>query len=442
VKHVFSVIPPIPDLDRAGKEMHAFVADLFPICRSLTGPGVRETLQRIQAHVPLGVREIPSGTPLLDWTAPPEWAIRDAWIKGPDGRKVVDFRESNLHVVGYSVPLHERMPLDALQPHLHSLPEQPDWIPYRTSYYGNTWGFCLAHRLREALPEGEYEVFIDSGLDHDGALTYGELVLPGTSTEEVLISAHVCHPSLANDNLSGIAVATFLARHLEANGHRFTYRFLFGPGTLGSIAWLAQNPEKVGRIRHGLVLSCLGDAGGFTYKRTVQGGAPVDRAVVHVLKHRATEHRILDFSPYGYDERQYNSPGFRMPVGCLMRSMYGTFPEYHTSADNLAFVRPEALAESLEVVGGIVDVLENDRRFRNLLPRGEPQLGRRGLYDWLGGQNDRATAQLALLWVLNLADGDHSLLDIAERAELPFATIREAAAALLSKELLAEQDTP
>lgn len=435
---VFSVIPPIPDVERAGREMHAFVADLFPICRSLTGPGVRETLQRIADHIPLELREIPSGTTLLDWTAPPEWTIREAWIKGPDGRRVVDFRESNLHVVGYSVPVHQRMPLEALQSHLHSLPEHPDWIPYRTSYYGNTWGFCLPHRVREALPVGEYEIFIDSTLDDNGSLTYGELVLPGTCADEVLFSAHVCHPSLANDNLSGIALAMFLARQLQTIDHRLTYRFLFAPGTLGSIAWLAQNPEKTDRIRHGLVLSCVGDSGGFTYKGTVQGSAPVDRAVAHVLRHESAQHRLLDFSPYGYDERQYNSPGFRMPVGCLMRAMYGTFPEYHTSADNLEFVRPEALAESLEVVLGIVDVLENDRRFRNLSPHGEPQLGRRGLYDWLGGQNDRATAQLALLWVLNLSDGDSSLLDIADRAALPFATIRDAAAALIEKDLLTE----
>ena len=438
----FTAIPPLPDPERTGREMHAFVADLFPIGRSLTGPGVRETLRRIADHVPIELREIPSGTPLLDWHAPPEWTIRDAWIRAPDGRKVVDFRDSNLHVVGYSVPVHRRLSLEALQPHLHSLPDHPDWIPYRTSYYGNTWGFCLAHREREALPDGEYEVVIDSTLDPNGSLTYGELVLPGASSDEVLISAHVCHPSLANDNLSGIAVATFLARQLRTIEHRLTYRFLFAPGTLGSIAWLAQNPEKPGRIRHGLVLSCVGDAGGFSYKRTVHGGAPVDRAVAHVLTQGATPHRVLDFSPYGYDERQYNSPGFRMPVGCLMRSMYGTFPEYHTSADNLDFVHPEALAESLDVASRVVDVLENDRRLRNLSPYGEPQLGRRGLYDWIGGQNDRATAQLALLWVLNLSDGEHSLLDIAERAGMPFATIRQAAAALSSKALLAEQEAP
>lgn len=426
----------MPDPAKAGREMHDFITGLFPICRSLTGPGVRETLDRIGERIPLELREIPTGTPLLDWAAPREWTIRDAWIKAPDGRKVVDFRSSNLHVVGYSVPIRQVLSLDALQPHLHSLPDHPDWIPYRTSYYGDTWGFCLSQRVRDSLPDGDYEVYIDSSLDH-GALRYGELVLPGSMPQEVLISAHVCHPSLANDNLSGIAVATFLAQRLRETAHRFTYRFLFAPGTLGSIAWLAQNEANAARVKHGLVLSCVGDSGGFTYKRSFQGNAAVDRAVAHVLRRQATPHRVLDFSPYGYDERQFNSPGFRMPVGCLMRSMYGTFPEYHTSADNLDFVRPEALAESLDVMLGVIDILENDRRLRNLSPRGEPQLGRRGLYDWLGGRNDSAQAQLALLWVLNLSDGNHSLLDIAERADLPFATVVEAAGALLEKGLLA-----
>lgn len=433
---MFAQIPPVSDPDVAGQQMHALIADLFPLCRSLTGPGVRETLRRLTQLIPLQVHEVPTGTPMLDWTAPAEWTIRDAWIKDPLGRKVVDFKVSNLHVVGYSGPIRQRLSLDDLQPHLHSLPEHPDWIPYRTSYYGNTWGFCLAHRIRESLPGGEYEVYIDSSLEN-GALTYGELVLPGTDPDEVLISAHICHPSLANDNLSGIAVATFLAQHLQRTTHRLTYRFLFAPGTLGSIAWLAQNEARVDRVRHGLVLSCVGDTGGFTYKRSVNGKALVDRATAHVLSFLNTAHRVLNFSPYGYDERQFNSPGFRMPVGCLMRSMYGTFPEYHTSADNLNFVHPKALAESLTVVCDVLDILENDRRCRNLLGRGEPQLGRRGLYDWIGGRNDRDTAQLALLWVLNLSDGDHSLLDIAERAVLPFSSVLEAAKALFEKELLA-----
>lgn len=427
----------LQDPAAAGREMHALIARLFPICRSITGDGVRETLRRISEVVPLEIREVPSGTPVFDWTVPKEWNIRDAWIKDPAGRKIVDFRQSNLHVVGYSAPLRRRMPLSELQGHLHSLPEHPDWIPYRTAYYADTWGFCLSHRVRAALPEGEYEVCVDARLE-DGALTYGECLLPGERADEILISCHVCHPSLANDNLSGIAVAAFLARHLKDTARRFTIRFLFIPGTIGSITWLALNETAAARIRHGLVLACVGDAGAFTYKRSRQGNAVVDRAVAHALRHRAGSGRIVDFSPYGYDERQFNSPGFNLPVGGLMRSMYGTFPEYHTSADNLDFVRPEALADSLALLLDIYDILENDRRFRNLNPKGEPQLGRRGLYDWLGGRNDADAAQMALLWVLNLGDGEHSLLDIAERAGLPFDAVRDAAEALVQKGLLKE----
>ncbi|HOW96859.1 MAG TPA: DUF4910 domain-containing protein [Kiritimatiellia bacterium] len=430
-------IPPLQDPAAAGREMHALAADLFPICRSITGNGVRETLKRLSALAPMSIREVPTGAPLLDWTAPKEWTIRDAWIKDPSGRKIVDFRASNLHVAGYSIPVRRKIPLAELQQHLHSLPDHPDWIPYRTNYYGEDWGFCLAHRVRSALADGTYEVCIDSTLDA-GSLTYGELVLPGAGPGEILVTAHVCHPSLADDNLSGLVVAAFLARHLKDTERRLTLRFLFIPGTIGSIAWLALNETAVSRVRHGLVLACVGDAAPFTYKRSRRGDAPVDRAVAHLLKHRPGGGRLVDFSPYGYDERQFNSPGFNLPVGCLMRSMYGTFPEYHTSADNLDFVKPTSLAESAGLVLDVLDVLENNRRFLNLNPKGEPQLGRRGLYSWIGGQNDKAAAQMALLWVLNLSDGRHSLLDIAERADLPFPAIRNAAAQLQERGLLNE----
>ena len=429
--------PSVPSPADTGRQMHSWMAELFPLCRSLTGPGVRETLRRISDMIPLQVREVPSGTPMLDWEAPKEWTIRDAWIRGPDGRKVVDFRASNLHVVGYSVPVNRRLSLSELQPHLHSLPDHPDWIPYRTNYYGETWGFCLSHRVRQSLADGTYEVCIDADLA-PGALTYGECVLPGTSSAEVLISAHVCHPSLANDNLSGIAVAVWMARLLSSAPHRFTYRFLFAPGTVGSIAWLAQQEDAASRVRHGLVLSCLGDRGAFTYKRTRHGNAAVDRAVAQALQLSYPSARVLDFSPYGYDERQFNSPGLQMPVGCLMRSMYGTFPEYHTSADNMDFVHADSLGESLTLVLRICSLLEQDPRYVNCCPKGEPQLGRRGLYAWLGGRNDRSHSQMALLWVLNLSDGQHSLPDIAERAGMPLPLIREAADALLACGLLGE----
>jgi aminopeptidase-like protein len=417
--------------------MHALIKDLYPICRSITGDGFRTSLRRMSDLVPIEMTEIPTGTPVLDWTVPREWNIRDAWIADATGKRVVDFRASNLHVVSYSRPVRARMSLAELRPRLHTLPHQPDLIPYRTTYYSEDWGFCLTQRVLDSLPEGEYEVCIDSSLEA-GNLTYGECVLPGATTDEILISVHSCHPSLANDNLSGMAVAVFLARHLSNLPRRHTFRFLFIPGTIGSITWLALHEADVGRIRHGLVLSCLGDPGHSTYKRSRRGDALVDRAASHVLRN-AGAHALLDFVPYGYDERQYCSPGFDLPVGCLTRTPNGRFPEYHTSADNTDFVTPDALEDSLNKVLAIVDVLEHDITYINLSPKGEPQLGRRGLYKNTGGTSP-AGFEMALLWVLNFSDGRNSLLDIADRAAIPFTTIRSAATALRDAGLLAASD--
>ena len=419
-----------------GAAMHALVSELYPICRSITGDGMRETLRRLQARVPLEVREVPTGTAVLDWTVPKEWNIRDAYVMNSRGERVIDFRRSNLHVLNYSVPVRCTMSLAELRPHLFTLPDHPDWIPYRTSYYEERWGFCLEHRTLQSLREDRYEVVIDSTLE-PGALSYGELVVPGPTSDEVLISCHSCHPSLANDNLSGMAVAVFLAEHLMAQGPRLTYRFLFVPGTIGSITWLARNADVVPRIRHGLVLSCTGDAGSFTYKRSRRGDATIDRAVAHVLQHAGVSHTIEEFVPYGYDERQYCSPGFDLPVGCFMRTPNGRYPEYHTSADNLDLVRPEALQSSFERVVEVVEVLEADGTYVNLRPNGEPQLGKRGLYGTVGGRAQLPGFEMALLWVLNLSDGDHSLLDIAERAGMPFRVIRQAANSLATHDLLA-----
>jgi len=429
--------------DDAGARMYALVEELYPICRSITGDGVRDTLARIERALPAPMirTEVPSGTPVLDWTVPDEWNIRDAWIADARGARVVDFRACNLHVVNYSVPVRARMTLAELRPHLHALPDHPDWIPYRTSYYAPAWGFCLTQRQLDALPDGDYEVCIDSTLA-PGHLSYGELVLPGEApdgvADEVLLSTHVCHPSLCNDNLSGIAVATALARELAARPRRrWTYRFVFAPGTIGAITWLAQHRDVVPRIRAGLTIMCVGSAHPFTYKRTLAGDAEIDRAAAIVLRDRGAGDPLIDFFPYGYDERQYNSPGFRAPVGSVMRGRHGMFPEYHTSADNLGFVSAERLAESLAVVRGIVDVLEANRRTTNLAPYGEPQLGKRGLYRATGG-TAIPDLNLAMLWVLTLSDGKHGLLDIAERARLPFATIRVAADHLRDAGLLAE----
>ena len=422
------------DADKTGAEMFRFMQELFPICRSITGDGIRETLRRIGERIPLELHEVPSGTQVFDWTVPMEWNIRDAYIEDPRGRRVVDLADSNLHVVSYSVPVDARMPLSELKEHIHSLPEQPDLIPYRTSYYSEAWGFCMPHEELQALEEGEYVVRIDSSLE-PGSLTYGECYLPGETEAEILISCHCCHPSLANDNLSGIAMATRLAEHLQGLSLRYSYRFLFIPGTIGSIAWLALNEDRVGRIEHGLVVTCVGDPGPPTYKRSRRGDALIDRAAGHVLTHSGQPHRVVDFSPYGYDERQYCSPGFDLPVGSLTRTPHGEYPEYHTSADDLGFVRSKYLAESLILYLEVLDVLENDAAYINLSPKGEPQLGRRGLYPSVGAQGVESTL-MARLWVLNLSDGQHTLMAIAERAEMPFAAVREAAQSLLDAGLL------
>lgn len=422
-----------------GAEMHALITRLYPICRSITGDGVRETLQIIREQIPIELREVPSGTRVFDWTVPREWNIRDAWIKNGAGERLVDFRQLNLHVVSYSSPMRRRMRLSELRAHLFTLPDHPDWVPYRTTYYEENWGFCLSEKQLERFgEEEEYEVCIDSSLK-DGHLTYGELLLEGEGAEEVLISSHVCHPSLANDNLSGISLAVELARHLQKSSHRYSYRFLFIPGTIGAITWLAQNEEIISQIRHGLVVTCVGDSAHLTYKRSRRGDMEIDRAFAHILGHSGEPCELIDFSPYGYDERQYGSPGFNLPVGCLMRSRHGEFPEYHTSADNVEFVHPEALADSLAKCLAVVDLLEHNRVYLNQSPKGEPQLGRRGLYSGRGGKEESRSRNLALLWVLNQSDGQHSLLDIAERANLPFAVIKEAALSLLATDLLAPQ---
>ena len=423
---------------RVGQELYDLMAELYPICRSLTGAGQRRTLDILRRRIDLTVHEVPSGTAVFDWTVPKEWNIRAAYIKDVRGRKIIDLADSNLHVVGYSVPVRRRMSFAALKPHLFSLPDHPDWIPYRTSYYREDWGFCLSHRQLLEMKDGEYEVCIDSTLA-DGAMSYGECFLLGERAEEVLISCHICHPSLANDNLTGIAIATLLARHLSVAPRRYSYRFLFTPGTIGSIAWLCRNESRVGAIRAGLVLACLGDAGSFTYKKSRRGDALIDRAVPQALRDAGEGYQTIEFSPYGYDERQFCSPGFNLPVGCLMRTPHGCFPEYHTSADNLEFVRPEYVAGSYARCREIIGILDENRTFINLNPKCEPQLGKRGLYGSIGGASGSRSRELALLWVVKGSGGDATLLDIAERSGLPFNAIADAARDLEQHGLLREK---
>lgn len=437
-----------PSLDeasrrRAGERAYAFAEAAFPICRSITGDGVRQTLELLREELPdLEVHEVPSGEPVLDWTVPKEWNVREAWIKGPDGEKVVDFADHNLHLLNYCAPVHRKLELDELQDHLFSLPDQPTRIPYRTSYWQENWAFCLEHERREALRPGTYEVFVDSELK-DGALTYGELLLPGGSTEEVMVSAHLCHPSLANDNLSGLGVAAQLFRLLaEQKQRRLTYRLVLVPGTIGAVTWLARHDERLTAspcpVIGGLVAANLGDAGAFHFKRSRRGNTVLDRAVEKVLNDADVAHDVTDFMPFGYDERQYCSPGFDLPVGLLSRSPWGTFAEYHTSGDDLSFIAADPLAGSVALYWDVVRLLESNRVYVNLCPKGEPQLGRRGLYSHIGGGEDGRERQLALLWVLNQSDGSASLLDIAERSGMPFDTVRAAADALLAADLLRE----
>lgn len=416
-----------------GEQAYRLVAELYPLCRSITGNGVRQSLDILARRIPLAVREVPSGTPVFDWTVPQEWNIRDAYVRNSRGEKVIDFRQSNLHVLNYSTPVRATMPLAELKKHLFTLPGQPDLIPYKTSYYRRNWGFCLSHRQLQSLEDGDYEVVIDATLA-DGHLTYGEVYLPGETEDEILLSCHICHPSLCNDNLSGVSVLTLLAEQLATAPRRHSYRFLFIPGTIGAITWLAQNAAAVSRIRHGLVVSGIGDRGGLTYKKSRQGRAPVDRAVAYLLGRSGLRHEIVDFTPYGYDERQYCSPGFNLPVGRLSRTPFGSYPEYHTSADNLDFVTPVALGEAWATLLDILQLLDGDGKFINLNPYCEPQLGKRGLYDSIGDN------ELAMLWVLNLSDGEHSLLDIAERSGVEFGALREAAELLCRHALLKRLD--
>jgi aminopeptidase-like protein len=423
------------DRQGIGQEMYDLIVELFPICRSITGDGVRTSLKMLQKRIPLEIREVKSGTRVFDWTVPREWNIKAAFVKDPSGNKIVDFEKSNLHVLNYSIPVHRRMSLDELRKHLYTVPEQPDAIPYRTSYYKENWGFCISHNQLMALSEGEYEVVIDSSLE-DGHLTYGECFIKGASDAEVLFSTHICHPSLANDNLSGVALATCLASHLSERNLRYSYRFLFTSGTIGSITWLSLNESRLPLIKHGLILACVGDSGPVTYKKSRQNSAEIDRAVQQVLERSGDVYRTLDFSPYGYDERQFCSPGINLPVGCFMRTPHGEFPEYHTSGDNLDFVQPQYLADSFNKCWDVLGILEGNRTYLNLNPKCEPQLGRRGLYGSIGGNSDQKIHELAMLWVLSLSDGEHTLLDITEKSRLTFDQIEDAAAALHKHDLL------
>lgn len=432
---------PLAPAGSEAAEIASYFDRLWPILRSITGEGVRRSLAILSELVPLTTIEVPSGSQVFDWTVPPEWVVREAYLVAPDGRRILDVERHNLHLLNYSAPFRGTVSRSELDEHLYSLPEQPDAIPYVTSYYARRWGFCLTHRMREDLPEGDYRVVIDTEFV-DGSLTIGEAVLPGRSEREVLISTYTCHPSLANNELSGPLVSAFLYRRLaRLETRRLTYRFVFLPETIGSISYLSLRGEHLrAHLDAGYVVTCAGDPGPFTYKRSRRGSSVADRAALHALEHAPEDDsRILDFFPSGSDERQYCSPGFDLPVGSLMRTMYGTYPEYHTSLDDRTFVSFEAMRRTVDLYVEIAAALEANERFVNLHPYGEPQLGKRGLYPSLGTKegSDRV---MTMMWLLNLADGSRDLLAIAERSGLPIADLAAAARRCVDAGLLRRVD--
>jgi aminopeptidase-like protein len=440
-----------------GVEIYDLIKELYPICRSITGNGVRDTLKIIKQHIPLEIFEIPTGTKVFDWEIPKEWNINDAYIKNSKGEKIIDFKKSNLHVLNYSIPIHKKISLLQLKEHIFTLPDYPDWIPYRTSYYKENWGFCMTHNQFQNLKDEEYEVCIDSSLTN-GNLTYGEIFLEGEKKEEVLFTCYVCHPSMCNDNLSGVALLTYLAKKLTKIKRNLSYRFLFIPETIGAITWLSKNEDKVRNIKHGLVATCLGDSGKMTYKRSRDGHNIIDKIVAKVLTESKEPFEISDFFPTGSDERQFCSPGFNLPIGSLMRTIYDKFAEYHTSADDLVYVNSESLKNSFEKYLKIVKLLENfqereklkmiethEEAIKNKLeneifyvslnPKCEPQLGRRGIYNMIGAQKNNIHNMMPIFWVLNLSDGRNSVSDIVKRSNLDIQDIKNAIDLLIKNNL-------
>jgi aminopeptidase-like protein len=423
--------------------MHDLLKSLFPICRSLTGNGVRETVRILQEHVPLNVYEFPTGTECFDWTIPNEWNIKSATLKDESGRTMVDFADNNLHVLGYSEPVSGVFTLDELMPHLYSLPHQPDTIPYLTSYYKRNWGFCMQHRKVASLKPGKYQVNIDSTL-RPGSLTVADVLVPGETKKEIFFSCYYCHPSMANDSLSGVVMAVALYDYVsKRKNNRYSYRFIFVPETIGAIAYLSRNGAYMKENAYaGMILTCLGDAGDFTYKKTRQENHPLDLISEHVLKCSGKKFNILKFIPDGSDERQYSSPGFNMPTGTLMRSVYGEFPEYHTSGDNLEFVTEKSLLETRDILIEIINSIEGNFHYQNLKPFCEPFLSKYGMYNFIGGKQVMEKRLTAMLNILNYSDGQHSILDIARRLEMPIPFVSGIANELAEKGLMKKLDNP
>jgi aminopeptidase-like protein len=400
-----------------GKEMYRLIEHLFPICRSISGNGVRETLQIIQNHIPITIHEISTGTKVFDWVVPKEWNVVDAYIMDETGNKIIDFKENNLHLVGYSTPINQTLTLSQLQEHLYSLPEQPEAIPYVTSYYKERWGFCISQKQRDNLKEGNYKVFIDSELK-DGSLTYGELIIPGRSKKEVFISTYVCHPSMANNELSGPVLSTFLAKWIMSKPRRYSYRIIFIPETIGSIIYLSKNLESLKEnVIAGFNITCVGDNGPYSYLPTRNGNTYSDKIALNILSFDHPDFIKYTYLDRGSDERQYNSPGVDLPICTIMRSKYGTYPEYHTSLDNLDIVSAEGLIGSLNIFKKCLNTIEENKKYK-IKCLGEPQLGKRGLYPTIGTK----TSSLKVKDIMNFisyADGEHDLIDISNIIDVP-----------------------
>lgn len=424
-------------------ELEHYFDRLWPLTRSLTGNGNRETLRILSEIIPLTIHEIPSGTVCYDWVVPPEWNPTKAWIKDSKGNVIVDVNDNNLHLLGYSQPYRGSLTFNELSTHLYTLPETPDRIPYVVSYYEPRWGFCISQNQFDALDRHEhYEVCIEATHDEAGSMTYGDYVLAGKTTEEVLISTYICHPSMANDQITGMLVAAFLYRELANIPDRhYTYRFVFAPETIGALAYLnTHGTDMKANTVAGFVLTCLGDAGNFTYKQTKQPNTLTNRATMQALNDFGVGYKSIPFSPRGSDERQYASPGFNLPVGSLMRSMHGTFSEYHSSADNKSFISFRALTQSLYVYFRTMTYIEHNHRYINTHPYGEVQLGKRGLYPTLGRGNDKSEFVDAMVWLLNYSDGKHDMLDIAALSGLPMTLLIEAARTLQEHNLIVVDD--
>ena len=439
-------------------ELFSLMQELFPICRSITGNGVRKTLKILKKEIDLKIVNVPSGTKVFDWKIPYEWNIKDAYVKNSKGERVIDFKKSNLHILNYSTPIKKTISNKNLKKHLHTLPEKPNSIPYVTSYYKKNWGFCVAHDTLKSFDEDRYFVHIDSTLK-PGSLTYGEFFIKGETKNEILISTYICHPSLCNDNLSGIVVTTILAKLLSKTDTYFSYRFLFIPETIGAITWLSKNQKNLSQIKSGLVVTCVGGNGGFTYKKTRDNDSEIDKISIDVLKHTRKKFETRDFFPYGSDERQYSSPGIDLPIGVLMRTPYYEFKEYHTADDNLNSIKKFALNDSLIMLLKIILQIEKKKPsfnrnqknktsklksgiYQNLNPYCEPQLGRRKLYRNISKsrlvdkKNSENMVELSICWVLNFSDGLHSLKEISQKSNLPLKLLRKTAKLLIEKKLL------